>query len=70
MVEYLLDLVYRKVITEQQYDLLLETRVYKRMDLQEWAESRGLVYATVRRWAFRAEQAIRGHEKKGRGMKK
>ena len=45
MVEYLLDLVYRKVITEQQYDLLLETKVYRRMDLREWAKSRGLGYA-------------------------
>lgn len=63
MVEYLLELVYRKVITEQQYDLLLETKVYRRMDLREWAESRGFVYSTIRRWSFHAEEAIRAHER-------
>ncbi len=60
---YLLDLIYRQVINERQYDLLLETRVYRRMNQKEWAEARGFTYATVRSWHFRAEAAIRKYEK-------
>ncbi len=60
---YLLDFVYRKVISQWQYDLLLETRVYKRMSQIEWAETRGVAYGTVRSWNFRAEMAIRKHWK-------
>ena len=60
---YLLDLVYRHVIDETQYDLLVETEVYKRMTQKEWAEARGVPYATVRSWRHRAEKAIREYEK-------
>lgn len=63
MEEYLLDLVYRKIINERQYDLILETQVYRRMTQKEWAEARGFTYATVRSWHFRAETAIRKYEK-------
>ncbi len=60
---YLLDLIYRQVINERQYDLLLETNVYGRMTQKEWADARGFTYATVRSWHFRAEAAIRKYEK-------
>ncbi len=73
MEEYLLDLVYRRIINEKQYDLLLETRVYKRMNQKEWAKARGVAYATTRSWRFRAEESIWKYEKKrrkkGRGNK-
>ncbi len=59
----LLDLVYRKVINHRQYDLLLETEVYKRMTQKEWAETRGFAYATVRSWHYRAVTAIRKYVK-------
>jgi hypothetical protein len=59
---YLLDLVYRKIINERQYDLLLEVDVYKRMNQREWAEARGVPYATVRSWHARAEASIREYE--------
>ena len=62
MESYLLDLVYRKVINERQYDLLLETDVYKRVTQKEWAEARGFAYATVRSWHFRAKAATRKYE--------
>ena len=61
---YLLDLLYRKVINSQQYDLLLKTQVYKRMSQKEWAEMRGVTYSTVRSWHHRAEKAIRRYEEK------
>ncbi|MFQ5584041.1 MAG: hypothetical protein ACE5GL_06360 [Calditrichia bacterium] len=63
MEEYLLDLVYRKIINEKQYDLLLETQVYKRMSQKEWAEARCLRYSTIRSWRFRAYKVIRKYEK-------
>ena len=63
MESYLLDLVYRKVISERQYDLLLETDVSKRMTQKEWAEARGFAYATVRSWHFRTKAAIRKYER-------
>jgi len=63
MEEYLLDLTYRKVINERQLDLLREVDVYQRMTEKQWAEARGVAYATVRSWHFRAEAAIRNHEK-------
>ncbi len=59
----LLDLVYRKVINERQYDLLLETEVYKRMTEKEWAAARGVAYATARSWHYRAVTAIRKYAK-------
>lgn len=65
MEAWLLDLVYRKVINEQQYDLLLETEVHKRMTEKAWAESRGVPYATVRSWHHRAKMAIQKHVKAG-----
>ena len=61
--EYLLDLIYRKVINERQCDLLRETLVYKRMTQKEWADARGVPHATVRSWHFRAEEAIRRFER-------
>jgi len=62
MEAYLLEMVYRKVITETQYDLLLETLVYKRMNQREWAERKGLCYNTVRNLRYRAQVAMRGYE--------
>lgn len=66
MEAYLLDMVYRKVITEAQYDLLLDTRVYKRMSQKEWAQKRGIPHTTVRTLKHRAEKAIRRFEEKRR----
>jgi hypothetical protein len=63
MEEYLLDLVYRKVINGRQRDLILEVDVYRRMSEKQWAEVRGFAYATVRSWHFRAEAVIRRYEK-------
>ena len=60
---YLLDKVYRKVISRTQYDLILETLVYKRMNQREWAEKNGIPYSTVRNLRYRAEMAIRNFEK-------
>ena len=62
MEAYLLEMVYRKVITETQYDLLLETLVYRRMNQREWAERKGLCYNTVRNLRYRAQVAMRGYE--------
>jgi len=64
METYLLDMVYRKIITEVQYDLLLDTLVYKRMSPQEWALQRSIPHATARILKHRAEKAIRRFEKK------
>ena len=69
MESYLLDLVYRKVINERQYDLLLETDVHKRMTQKVWAATRGFAYATVRSWHFRAKVAIRKYEQARREQK-
>lgn len=69
MEPYLLDLVYRKVINERHFDLLLETTVYKRMTQKVWAEARGFTYATVRSWHFRAEAAIRKYEQARRAQR-
>ena len=66
MEAHLLDLAYRKVISEEQYDLLLETQIYRRMSQKEWAVKHGVTYATVRSWHARAEQAIMAYEKKRR----
>ncbi len=66
METYLLDMVYRKVITETQYDLLLETQVYKRTHPQRWATEKGISYATARSLKHRAEKAIRQFEEKKR----
>ncbi len=64
MEAYLLDMVYRKVINEVQYDLILETLVYKRMNQWVWAEKRGIPYNTVRSIRYRAEMTIRQFEDK------
>lgn len=61
MDEYLLDLVYRKVINNRQRDLILDVDVYRRMSEKEWALARGFSYATVRSWHFRAVTAIQKH---------
>ena len=66
MEAYLLDMVYRKIITKTQYDLILETRVYKRMNQKEWAKKRGIPYNTVRSLRSRAQMAIKRFEKKRR----
>jgi len=50
--------VYQKVINETQYDLLLETAVYRRMTEKEWAKARGVKYATARSWRHRAQADI------------
>jgi hypothetical protein len=63
MERYLLDFLFRQVIDDNQYDLLLETEVYRRMTQKEWAEARGVAHATARSWRHRAEQAIREYEK-------
>lgn len=65
MEAWLLDLVYRKVINERQCDLLLETEVYERMTEKVWAKSRGVAYATVRSWHYRAKMAIKKHVNAG-----
>jgi len=59
---YLLGLLYRKVISNMQYDLLLETEVYNRVSQKEWAEARGVKHSTARSWRHRAERAIQGYE--------
>lgn len=66
METYLLDMVYRKVINETQYDLLLETLVYKRMSQKEWAQRKGIPHTTARTLKHRAEKAIRLFEEKRR----
>lgn len=63
MEAYLLSMVLRQVIDENEYDLLVETGVYGRMTQKEWAQARGVPHATVRSWRHRAVQAIREHEK-------
>lgn len=63
MERHLLDLLYRNVIDETQYDLLLETEVYKRVTQKEWAKAHGVAHATARSWRHRAEQAISAQEK-------
>ncbi len=63
MEAYLLDLVYRKVINQNQYDLLLETEVYKRMTQKEWAEARVVKHTTARSWRHRAEMATQEYER-------
>jgi len=54
--------VYQKVINETQYDLLLETAVYRRMTEKEWAKARGVKYAKARSWGHRAEMAIQEYD--------
>ena len=63
MESYLLDLVRRGVIDRCQFDLLIETEVYRRMSQKEWAETRHVPHSTARTWRFRAEQAVREYEK-------
>ena len=61
---YLLEMVYRGVITELQLDLIRETRLAGRMTPRQWAAAKGVPYTTVRTWAARAEDAIRRYEKR------
>ena len=70
MEEYLLDKVYQGIITETQYDLILETLVYKRMNQREWAKERDISYNTTRNLRYRAEMAIKSFEQKQRELKK
>lgn len=67
MEAYLLDLVYRQTIDENQYDLLIETEVYKRMTQKEWSKARGVKHPTARCWRHRAEAAIREYGKARQG---
>jgi hypothetical protein len=69
MEAYLLDKVYRKIISEKERDLLLETKVFGRMSQQEWAKARGVPHATVRSWCHRAEQRIREYEEDARNKR-
>lgn len=62
MEAYLLDMVYLKVITDTQYELILETLVYKRLHPREWAEKKGMPYTTARTLKHRAEIALRRFE--------
>jgi len=58
MESFLLDKVYKKIISEIQYDLLRETLVFKRMSQKEWADKKGISEGTVRSLRFRAKMAI------------
>lgn len=60
--EYLLDMVYREIITQIQYELILETQVYKRMNQKEWALKRGIPHSTVRTLMLRAKMAMKRYE--------
>jgi len=60
---YLLSMVLRRVIDGNQYDLLIETEVYRRVSQKDWAQARGVPHATARSWRHRAEQAIKEYEK-------
>ncbi len=68
MESYLLGMVYRDIITEMQYDLIVETLVYRRMNQREWAEKRGVSYNTVRNLRYRAEMAIMEHKRKKKSV--
>ncbi|MFW6157738.1 MAG: hypothetical protein ACOC8E_00100 [Planctomycetota bacterium] len=59
MEAYLLGFLRAGVIDEDQYDLLLETAVHRRMTQKEWAEAHGIAPATARSWRHRAWSAIR-----------
>ncbi|MBN1626573.1 MAG: hypothetical protein JW944_08605 [Deltaproteobacteria bacterium] len=63
MEQYLIDLVYRRIINDTQYDLLLETRVLRKFDLKDWCAKRGIEYNTARSLRYRAETAIRDFER-------
>ena len=56
-------MLYRRVISQLQFELLLETRILERMSLRDWARARGLPEGTVQSLAFRAERAIRAYQK-------
>lgn len=62
MEEYLLEMVYRKVITDIQFDLIVETRIYGRMTQEEWAAKQGISHVNARQLKLRAERAIRKYE--------
>ena len=52
------DLAFRGVINGNQLDLILEVDIHKRSSEKQWAADRGVAYATVRSWRFRAVEAI------------
>ena len=56
---YLLDKVYRGVITKTQYEIIIDTLVYKSMNMRVWAENNSVEYNTVRSLRYRAEVALR-----------
>jgi len=64
--EYLLDRIYRGVINKLEYGLIVETQVYKRMNLKEWARINGVPHATARSWLYRAKLALRRYEEANR----
>lgn len=66
MKAYLLSMLYRKVISEAQYELLIETLVYKRMSQKKWAEKRGIPDNTARALKLRAKRAIKHFEEEKR----
>lgn len=63
MEEYLLDLLYRQVITKAQYDLIIETKVLRIKSPKQWAEANNVSYNTVRSLNHRAKIAIKNYEK-------
>ena len=60
--QYLVDLVYRGVINETQYDLLSATKVSQKYSLKEWCQEKGIEYNTARSLRYRAEVAMRAFE--------
>ena len=66
MEAYLLEMVYRKVISRKQYDLFMETVVYKKMTQKEWAKQKGMASKTAKMLKYRAGIAIRQYEEKRR----
>lgn len=58
MESFLLDMVYKKIISEIQFELLRETLVFKRMSQKEWADKKGIPEGTVRSLRLRAKVAI------------
>jgi hypothetical protein len=70
MESYLLGMVYRKVINQKQYDLIVDTVVHKRMTQKEWAKQKGMATKTAKMLKYRAGIAMRQHEKKRRRQRK
>lgn len=63
---YLLEMVYREVISKKQYDLFMETVVHKKMTQKEWAKQKGIAIKTAKMLKYRAGIAIRQYEGKRR----